>query len=563
MKNPDEEVRTLYEKYYASPNILLMMSYVRPKDEPQGKVLLYSQTIREGMADYDDWVGFYCTKCGKFHEQLSQGYYHPLQNDIVPCECGLSVKNRTQDIRDSNISSAKRNTQQHMQEACPLKISVTEKGPKIRIAATAKNWYLDPRSQKPYTKKFTITIVINTETGQSYVMPAVSKGKPLFVSKDFIKNVTLTTGYEQQEFAFVDDIFVKCDEEVMAALKTILQERVPGISTDVSCLLDIVNANYLRALYSSYDWREGMPLSMKLERIKAWRMLRRRHHRDPETFTKYLYWGCSDVATKSIKRILYKHPDQKWTLYFLRRTLGIKNIDVLRKHLEQREGVATEMALRWQLGSAFRLDSETEALKEFFKAIAESGMPDKDKVNYVFSNDVRPYELKDSAVMLKESGLPVETIFEHTSLHELHDYLVEYEMIRRERRKWEKYNTPVEYDAKISAVEGPCGNAVFRLIRTPWDLNALGKKFHNCVGSYMEAVRSGRSIIIEMLLNEKPAACIELDGAGKYCRQAYAACNTPLKGNVAEEFSLWTKKHSIKAGEYRYHGMDVSDFAPF
>ena len=48
------------------------------------------------------------------------------------------------------------------------------------------------------------------------------------------------------------------------------------------------------------------------------------------------------------------------------------------------------------------------------------------------------------------------------------------------------------------------------------------------------------------MMTSSPSACIELDGSGKYCYQAYAACNKPLSDEAAEVFGLWVDQNKIE-----------------
>jgi hypothetical protein len=123
---------------------------------------------------------------------------------------------------------------------------------------------------------------------------------------------------------------------------------------------------------------------------------------------------------------------------------------------------------------------------------------------------------------------------------------MELSLIEKNKSKFERYSNEVKYDQKINRLEGHYGTGDFIIIRKPWDLQELGKKYHNCVASYMDAVKDKRSIIVSMQIDGKPSACIELDGTGKYCYQAYAACNRPMSESAARNFQEWTDKYNIE-----------------
>lgn len=562
-KKKDEEVRELFRKYYGPPDALLTMDFYRKKGEPNGDPITFMKTVRDEACsdEYDEYTGVYCLKCGEYHEynlkelshKAAMEGYSSLPGyvwDMAPCSCGTVLRDR--DRVDSNISSAKRKySRQSMWMAFPYRIKITEKGDKVRIAATAKNYYLNPKAKKPYTRKFTVTAVINAATGQSYTMPAVGDGKVLFTEHDYIRNATLSSPHDAGDLAFIDRTFLSKYPDVKAQLKRLLAEKITGFdaasafSDETMSLGDIVDVNYLRGLYAVYPGREDRGYMNLSDRCEAWRRLRRRYHKNAKTFPRYLYWGCSDVATKSIRKTLYRHPEQKWTLYFLRHSLGITNIDVIRSVLQDRGNKAFELAM--DLSSKvdhFRLRTDIDDANVLIRKIAESSLSDKDKIAYLLSCDADFTDLRDAARMMRLYDVPDEKILEHRNVIDLHNDLM-WTGSENMSAVYEKYSKPVKYGKNVDKLEGKCGKAEFKVMRVPFDLDKLHKRFHNCVHTYKYSMYEGESIIIEMTLNGKPAACIELDGTAKHCRQAFAACNKELEGEAAEAFDAWSGKHRI------------------
>ena len=518
-----ENTMTDYKKYYPTPEIILESADYFASENPR-KILygwrLDPQLPAEERESYTEKKSFYCLKCRKFKEVDSKDFYPRKTVNI--CSCGEKEPVAHRGRPDPF-------------DAYPHRLNITEKDDKIRIALTLKDWRLNEKAGKPYVHRIVITFVINTATKQAYKLPTIIRGKRL--ENDGVKNIAFTGS---EELILANRVF-KNDPEAMTALLKIYAKHVPDVDPGISDLRELIDYNHLRKLYRlfpGYD-RENS-LNMDLE-ISAWRKLRRRYKQNPETFPKYLYYGCKKAATKSIKKLLYRYPEHKWTLQFLYTDLGITNVDILRSQMSERRTAAAKAALEYKFG--FR--ELTEDMKPLLDA-CNAVLTDSEKVRFLFKAETAPHILRDTGRMMKQLDLGAEELRHYENVEALHDGLIELSEKIRNKKRFEKYSTPLEYSERINRLERKVENAEFRIIRIPWELQALGRKFHNCVGSYMSAVQSGRSIILEMEMHGKPSACIELDGSGKYCYQAYAACNKPLSDEAAEVFGLWVDQNKIE-----------------
>ena len=523
--------KTLFLKFYPWPDIVLDMEYYVRKDSTEREVRTFTSLAKEDGVDwekYDRRVGLFCMKCGTFAEYKTEDVYGKWR-DLEICKCGTKLNDRS--CYSSNEPSYKRRDSGVMWRAFPYKVKISEKDDKIRIVVVSKNWYLNPVAMKPYAEKFTATVVINTKTGQSYCMSAVNDGKPVFSDNDRVLNASVRSphgGYS--EFDYIDEQIVQKDPEVLDELNKILCERIPGMNAPASTLREIADINYFRGLYGIYP---GYPERYAYWEHKdyftaMWRKLRKRYVKNEETFYRYLYWGCSDVATKSIKKILFKDPEMKWKLYFFHKQLGISNIDLLRSLLAVKHDVSEEVAFACMLRRRDSNPDRQKKLEEMIHVLKTSGKPDKWKISYLLTGEDSVMYLLDSAKMLSLCQLPADEILKYKNIRICHDALTEYEIAARD----ERYSREKEYGEEISALEDQAENVSFRVIRVPMDLIDLHEKFHNCVHTYMDNICSGSSIILEMVLNGNPAACIELDRFGRNCIQAYAACNKELKGDA-------------------------------
>ena len=221
---------------------------------------------------------------------------------------------------------------------------------------------------------------------------------------------------------------------------------------------------------------------------------------------------------------------------------------------------------KWTLFDKGQVFQEIRALAD---AVSEAGFTDKEKAQFFLNEDTTYYCFRDAARMYALHGMPAEEIRKHKTLRSLHDNFREIDARNRNKAMYERYNVEIPYSEEINALDEVIENAEFRIIRRPWDQKKLGEKLHNCLqyGSYMEDARQRQSIIVEMLLNGKTTGSIELDGAAKEYRQAFAACNQPLEGDAARCFDQWAKKHGIKRGKWAPHvggyaGNDFFEFAP-
>ena len=527
--------KILYEKVYPEPDKMLSMYFARVKET--GKALYYTEPEMDSLSeeDADDRVGIFCLKCWEYHEYPANGFW--THHEKTPlCSCGKTFRQRT--VEGVNAGSSQRNDPSYnLSRSEPYRLFISERDGKVFVDATCKTWHLNVKAQKPFSKRFTIRIIMNTATGQSYYKAPMKNGKAVFVGGDFIKNATFSYAPE----LCTANKFFATDSEELAELKKVLGKNTRACEHAES-LIEAIDMLYMGDLYDRLPLLAKKAHRLCSEDMLPYRKLRRRNHKDSGTFPRYLYWGCSKVATKSVRKVLYKYPEQKWTLRLLYKELGIENIDLIRSVLEDRESVFRDAALD------FGYDSK--AYTTLMRFIRDTGMSDKEKLAFIQEGDRTV--VRDAARLLEDIDIDLASVSADirrcSSVFELHDLLLEVDTRTRNKAMWERYSKSLTYPKAINAVEGPLGAANFEIIRRPWDLKALGDRFHNCVRSYMEDVVCRRSIIVEMRLKGSPAACIELDGSGKLCRQAYAACNRHLEGPAEEAFNAWAEKHHIRMG---------------
>jgi len=550
---------TVYEKYYGRPDARLSMNYLLRKDTDK-RVALY---LGEGYSlppeiKTEETVGIFCLKCGEYHEYQMPAY-EQFNRQLI-CGCGKPFL--IGDTVNTNCTAASRRSVGSIGGSFPEWIKITvQEGEKIHISVIGRNYYLNPKVMKPYTTAYQITVIINVASGQTYIMPAQYQGKKLFVDSTGVR----TASYEHNlTLGCLSRVFFAGDPDAMAALEAAFKRLEPSVKRRLATLEDVARANFLKNLYDLFPHCDKSDFhAVTYAHREMYRTLKDRYRKDPDTFPGYLYHGCSKVATKSIKKALYMHPELKWALRYLYKTLGITNPDILRASLTDKRQITDTMAC------SFRGNKDAFLkIKALADACRSSGMSDKEIAAFFLieiDGYYTPGIIRDTARMYNGCPLSPEELRSYKTMKELHDALVELEIRRRNQRQWERYNTEVSYEEPIYALEGPCDDAVFRIIKRPWELKSLGKRFHNCVGSYMEDLRSHYSIIVEMTIDEKPAACIELDGEGKICRQAFAACNQPLDGCAEASFKEWTTLHKISSGHMTPHMnyYDYYDFMPF
>lgn len=540
-KDNSRPTKVLFEKVYPAPNLALHMFYYKEKRTDGVRKVQYTSELHfKEDVDYEkyDYVtGFYCMKCGEFHEYVDRDFYETYQYKRL-CKCNTKLK----DMYVFNVNGDGRHVKDinySMSRAFPHRLTISEKGKNILVNATFKNWYFNAKAIKPFSERYSVRIIINTETGQSYYVTPKKNGKPVFSPMDFIRNATFSFSCEVTD---TNRVFFKEDTEAVTALRKALG-RHTDFCNDAEDLEDAINRLYLGDLYTTFPVHEDYHRSYRAGAdIEAYRQLRRRFKKDSASFPRYLYWGCSKVAKKSIRKILYKYPEQKWTLRLLYKELGITNIDILRSVLSDREHPAKGVALF--LNRPYDV-VDKEYIENFLAQCKVSGMTDREKITFLFTGD--DFYLRDAARLQSIHNLPAEEIASCKTVKEFHDKLNELKFRKENPVLWKRYDKPIEYPDSINKLEGACGNAMFTIIRRPWDLDELAGKgrAHNCVWSYKEDVVRRHSIIVEMTMGGKTAACIELDGKGNKCYQAFAPCNSELEGEAAEAFKAWSEKYQI------------------
>ena len=555
-----EEPAVLFRKTYPeNPDVLLYMEYYLKKDSTERIVKylpdIHRKTSPEEVEQYDHYYGFYCLRCGEFHEFKTEDEtetFYDMFDDMTICQCGIPFGFRH--TCSANMSNRGRRGTAGMWRGIPEKVSITEKDSKIRIAATSKVYFIDPRKKTVYSSRFTITPIINTATGQTYYMSAVNRGEQVFTKELMLRNVSIVAkGVGYGEFDYVNKRFVEDDPDVRGALNKILNDRIPEIEVHACSLREMADINYFRDLYRLYP---GMPeddfYGYYFRYI--WRMLRKRYCKNKATFPKYLYWGCSDVATKSIKKILYKYPERKWTLYFLRRCLGVTNIDVLRNTLKKEDVAIHRLSCNYLIKPKHPEEGLYEKIDGILFSVRTSGKTDQEKIDFIFSGLNAVMNLFDTARMLRDAGLPAEEILKYHDTKDCHDTLIAYRKEIRNRKIWEHLHKPIEYEEEINRIEEENDEFSFKIIRIPFELEEMQKRFHNCVNTYKTKIIERRSIILEMTLHGDPAVCIELSGSGRTCYQAYGPCNEWINGEKREIFMKWADKHHINYSKKELFG---------
>lgn len=540
--------KLLYKKEYGYPGVRLSMRYLLRKDTEERTPVYMAEAYRSPTnLETKLMVGVFCTKCGEFHEYPEELLDQAERDKSSILSCGCGDQYAVRDCLNVNSSSLTRRTSARIHDAFPLKLEITEHGNSLHISAVGRNYYLNPKAQKPYSTVFQITVVINVASGQTYVMPAQNRGKKVFADIQTIRRASFSYN---PTLSRISNLFFEDDPEAMAALEKAFKGLAPAVKSPLGSLMEVAYANFLKKLYDlrPKEYRDmfyGEPIGYIYR--DAYKKLRARYRKDPDTFPKYLYYGCGKVATKSIRKALYARPDLKWRLRFLYKTLGISNVDVLREYLTSELPFIDNLIYEWQ-----QFADREHMIAKLATACRNAGMSDRKLAEFFISRDVSFYTLRDTARMYDICSITAEELKACRAMNDLHNILVEFELLNKDIIIYKQYGTEVSYDETIYALEGEYSGAEFTIIRKPLELRALGRRFHNCVGSYMEDVKQKQSVIIEMTIGSKAAACIELDPSGSNCRQAFAACNQPLEGAASDSFSAWTKKHNIKFDGQQY-----------
>ena len=542
----EEDVITLYEKSYNGyRDLVVLAEYYKRKHSAKRKIVMPSMlnSLKESeIMGYEPYIGCYCLQCGEFHEYPQRTADRMNRSGESLCKCKKPLRDRPRIT--TNIRSLDRDGPHGMREAVPHRVRITEKGDKIRIAATARNWFIEPVSATLYSRYFTITVIINTKTGMSFMLPAVSDGKVLFYTRPGVYNITLSsTNCGHGEANYVDSAFMK-DIDVKTALLEILEERIPGLTCNktIESLMDMINANYLRDLYPFFSDNDLYDV-----RSQAWRMLRKRFCKDEKTFPQYLYWGCSEVATKSIRRILYTDPEQKWMLRFLYKTLGITNIDFLRKTME----IKDKYIFSFALGTEFRGRFESkEAFQDKLLAlnvVKNSGKTDMEKFDYVFKN--RGYHLaKTIGEYIRKNDLPESLVLKFKTLDDCYKTISSFMSHvqsgkKKHRYSWSKMTKPYKYGKDICRLTESDGQTKFRIIDTPIDVFGVTGQHYYRIDA--DAVIKGDVVMIEMTHHKKHVCLIAVDKAAKKCLDVKKPRFGKLSGFYENELTQWAKKHSL------------------
>lgn len=540
--------KQLYKKEYGYPGIRLSMRYLMRKDTDERTPLYVAEAYRRpAESETELMIGVFCTKCGEFHEYPEEilGKADRENRSILSCGCGNLFSER--DCFNVNCSALTRRTSTRIHDAFPVKLEITEHDDSLHISVVGRNYYLNPKAMKPYSTVFQITVVINVSSGQTYIMPAQNRGKKVFADIQTIRNASFSYN---PILLRISKTFFEPDPEAMAALERAFKRLAPVVKSELGSLMEVAYANFLKELYDlrpkeDRDLFYGEPVGFIYR--DSFKKLRARYKKNPDTFPKYLYYGCGKVATKSIRKTLYARPDLKWRLRFLHKTLGISNVDILREYMTDEKDYLDGIIWDWQ-----QFADRTHMVANLANACRNAGMTDRKIAEFFISREVSFYILRDTARMYDICPITAEELKTCRTMHELHNVLVEFEMLHKDQLLYKQYGTEVSYDETIYALEGQYSGAEFTVIKRPLELRALGRRFHNCVGSYMEDVKRRRSVIVEMTIGSKPAACIELDSSGNICRQAFASCNQPLEGAASDSFSAWTQEHHIKFGGDSY-----------
>ena len=161
-------------------------------------------------------VGVFCTKCGEFHEYPEELLDQAERDKSSILSCGCGDQYAVRDCLNVNSSSLTRRTSARIHDAFPLKLEITEHGNSLHISAVGRNYYLNPKAQKPYSTVFQITVVINVASGQTYVMPAQNRGKKVFADIQTIRRASFSYN---PTLSRISNLFFEDDPEAMAALE--------------------------------------------------------------------------------------------------------------------------------------------------------------------------------------------------------------------------------------------------------------------------------------------------------------------------------------------------------
>lgn len=113
---------------------------------------------------------------------------------------------------------------------------------------------------------------------------------------------------------------------------------------------------------------------------------------------------------------------------------------------------------------------------------------------------------------------------------------------------WYQKNRPLEDEVFVftkedERLEGKFGKLTFKLERTAKSLAVLGANMGICVGSYADAVKTGKSKIVAAYDGEKPVACIDCPNGRIY--QMKGKFNEPVPKKYQDSVETWVNSNGL------------------
>lgn len=133
------------------------------------------------------------------------------------------------------------------------------------------------------------------------------------------------------------------------------------------------------------------------------------------------------------------------------------------------------------------------------------------------------------------------------NVKQLHDRLTTELNMRYNRSTYEPFQYPVDYKAVLSSVEAPEGYSIHVFENTS-ELVEEGREMRHCVGSYANAVKKGRSLIISIKKDDKRYSTMEwkISESGYSFGQNMQKCNRRVDDSVVVN---WVNNMTKKLNE--------------
>ena len=267
------EDKKIFEKKYDTHRGHIHMFYLRGTE---GRFYRIAQMETD---EYEYIHGVYCIKCGALKEYTEEEFnklrFSPSFN---PCGCSDTS---FPELIEGNGSAQSMKKSQSIWEAIPRKLSIrTDEKGRILISTVSRNWKLNAKAQKPYHRDSQITVVVNTVSGLTYVLPAMWRGMPVFPGEEKPQTAVLA---HNMILAYISKKYFENDKSAMRALRDeFLRLRPDATGGDIDSLIALARANYLGELYPYFHSNPDKPY-LGISEVYEWTHLRRRLKKDKKT----------------------------------------------------------------------------------------------------------------------------------------------------------------------------------------------------------------------------------------------------------------------------------------